>query len=146
MGIVLLLGAILALIATSLQRDAPQLPTGQTSILAASTNCSRRIPETASPASCGQVHAFKNEGVMIHYVVLFTVIGALPAALLSGNRRRSSHLDFDALLQPPIFRAVARPTSKPTVSNFEGGSMKAVILAAGRERGFVPPTASTQSA
>lgn len=78
MGVALLLGAILALIATALQRRRATTPDRPNEYLGRfyhllekdSANCVSRIVR--------RVQAFQKRGVMIYYVLLFTVIGALP--------------------------------------------------------------------
>jgi phosphatidylglycerophosphate synthase len=78
MGVVLLVGAILALIATSLQRRRATAPDRPNEYLGRfyellekdSGNCVSRVVR--------QVQAFQKRGVVIYYVVLFAVIGALP--------------------------------------------------------------------
>jgi phosphatidylglycerophosphate synthase len=82
MGAVLLVGAILALIATSLQRrrattsDRPNEYLGRFYQLLEkdSANWISRVVR--------QVQAFQKRGVVIFYVVLFTIIGALPVLFL----------------------------------------------------------------
>jgi phosphatidylglycerophosphate synthase len=78
MGIALLVGAILALIATSLQRrrvtsaDRPNEYLGRFYQLL-ETDSGNWISRVVR-----RVQAFQRRGVLIHYIVLFTVIGALP--------------------------------------------------------------------
>jgi phosphatidylglycerophosphate synthase len=82
MGIALLAGTILALIVTSLGRrraTAPDLPNEYLGRF-------YRLLETDSANWISrvvrQVQAFQKRGVMIHYIVLFTVFGGLPLLFL----------------------------------------------------------------
>jgi len=78
MGIVLLVGAILALIATSLQRRRATSPDRPNEYLGRFYQLLDKDSGNWISRVVRQVQAFQRRGVMIHYVVLFTVIGALP--------------------------------------------------------------------
>jgi phosphatidylglycerophosphate synthase len=77
-GIVLLLGAILALIATSLQRRRATTPDRPNEYLGRFYELLEKDSGNRISRVVRQVHAFEKRGVIIHYVVLFTLIGALP--------------------------------------------------------------------
>lgn len=77
-GVVLVVGAALALIATSLQRRRAATPDRPQEYLG---NFYRLLEEDSGnwiSRVVRQVQAFQKRGVVIHYIVLFTVIGALP--------------------------------------------------------------------
>ena len=78
MGIALLVGAILALIATSLQRRRATSPDRPNEYLGRFYQLLEKDSGNWISRVVRQVQAFQRRGVMIHYIVLFTIIGALP--------------------------------------------------------------------
>jgi len=82
MGLLLLAGSILALVVTSLQRrrattaDRPNEYLGRMYTLL-DRDSGNWISRTAR-----QLQAFIRRGILVHYVVIFTVIGALPLLFL----------------------------------------------------------------
>jgi len=78
MGIALLVGAILALIATSLQRRRATNPDQPNEYLGRFYQLLEKDSGNWISRVVRQVQAFQRRGVMIHYIVLFTAIGALP--------------------------------------------------------------------
>jgi phosphatidylglycerophosphate synthase len=78
MGATLLVGTALALIVTTLQRKRAASADRPTEYLG---NLYRKLEQDSSnwiSRRVRQVQAFQRRGIMVHYVVLFTVIGALP--------------------------------------------------------------------
>jgi phosphatidylglycerophosphate synthase len=78
MGIVLLVGAILALITTSLQRRRATRPDRPNEYLGRFYQLLEQDSGNWISRVVRQVQAFQKRGVVIHYIVLFTIIGALP--------------------------------------------------------------------
>jgi phosphatidylglycerophosphate synthase len=78
MGATLLVGAILALIATSLQRRRATSPDRPNEYLGRFYQLLEQDSGNWISRAVRQVQAFQKRGVVIHYVVLFTIIGALP--------------------------------------------------------------------
>jgi hypothetical protein len=78
MGIVLLVGAILALIATSLQRRRATRPDRPNEYLGRFYQLLEQDSGNWISRVVRQVQAFQKRGVVIHYIMLFTIIGALP--------------------------------------------------------------------
>lgn len=77
-GIALFLGAILALIATSLQRGRATTADRPNEYLGRFYELLEKDSGNRISRVVRQIQAFQRRGIMIHYVVLFTVIGALP--------------------------------------------------------------------
>jgi phosphatidylglycerophosphate synthase len=78
MGIALLVGSIVALIATSLQRRRATTPDRPNEYLGRFYELLEKDSGNRISQVVRQVQAFQKRGVAIHYVVLFAVIGALP--------------------------------------------------------------------
>ncbi len=78
MGVALVVGAILALIVTSLGRRRATAPDRPQEYLGRFYNLLEKDSANWISRCVRQVQAFQKRGVMIHYVLLFTVIGALP--------------------------------------------------------------------
>jgi phosphatidylglycerophosphate synthase len=78
MGIALLLGAILALITTSLQRRRATTPDRPNEYLGRFYELLEKDSGNRISRIVRQVQAFQKRGVLIYYVFLFTVMGALP--------------------------------------------------------------------
>jgi len=119
MGILLLLGAVLALVATSLQRlrattaDRPNEYLGRMYQLLDkdSGNWVSRVVR--------QLQAFVRRGILVHYVVIFTVIGALP--LLFALATVGAHLTWILTLyfNRRFFAQTFRAGSTPTVNTMK---------------------------
>lgn len=78
MGIALLVGAILALIATSLQRRRATAPDRPNEYLGRFYQLLEKDSGNRISRIVRRVQAFQKRGVMIFYIFLFTVMGALP--------------------------------------------------------------------
>ena len=119
MGIALLIGSVLALITTSFQRrrattrDRPHEYLGRFYHLLEmdSGNWISRVVR--------QVQAFQRRGVLIHYIVVFTVIGALPLVFLLATL--GAHLTWIMTLyfNRRFFPQSSRSEVKPTVSKLK---------------------------
>ena len=78
MGIVLLMGAVLALVTTTLQRRRATSPDRPNEYLGRIYQMLEKDSGNWISRVVRQVQGFQRRGIMIHYIVLFTVIGALP--------------------------------------------------------------------
>jgi phosphatidylglycerophosphate synthase len=82
MGLALLVGAVLALITTSLQRRRATAPDRPNEYLGRFYQLLEKDSGNWISRVVRQVQAFQRRGILIHYIVLFTVIGALPLVFL----------------------------------------------------------------
>jgi phosphatidylglycerophosphate synthase len=82
MGIALLIGTILALITTTLQRKRATTPDRPNEYLGHFYQLLEKDSGNWVSRVVRQVQAFQRRGILIHYIVLFTVIGALPLVFL----------------------------------------------------------------
>jgi phosphatidylglycerophosphate synthase len=82
MGIALLIGLVLALIVTSLQRRRATSPDRPNEYLGRFYQLLEKDSGNWISRVVRQVQAFQRRGILIHYIVLFTVIGALPLVFL----------------------------------------------------------------
>jgi phosphatidylglycerophosphate synthase len=82
MGIALLIGSVLALIATSLQRRRATSPDRPNEYLGRFYQLREKDSKNWISRVVRQVQAFERRGILIHYIVLFTAIGALPLVFL----------------------------------------------------------------
>jgi len=80
--IALLIGSILALIATSLQRRRATTPNRPNEYLGRFYQLLEKDSGNWISRVVRQVQAFQRRGILIHYIVIFTVIGALPLVFL----------------------------------------------------------------
>jgi hypothetical protein len=75
MGIALLIGLVLALIATSFQRRRATTPDRPNEYLGRFYQLLEKDSGNWISRVVRQVQAFQRRGVLIHYIVIFTVIG-----------------------------------------------------------------------
>jgi phosphatidylglycerophosphate synthase len=78
MGIVLLAGSIFALVATALQRRLATAADRPNEYLGRMYQLLDKDSENWISRVVRQLQAFVRRGIMVHYIVIFTVIGALP--------------------------------------------------------------------
>jgi phosphatidylglycerophosphate synthase len=78
MGLLLLLGAVLALVATSLQRRRATTADRPNEYLGRMYQLLDKDSGNWISRCVRQLQAFVRRGILVHYVVIFTVIGALP--------------------------------------------------------------------
>jgi phosphatidylglycerophosphate synthase len=119
MGIALLVGAILALIATSLQRRRATRPDRPNEYLGRFYQLLEKDSGNWISRVVRQVQAFQRRGVMIHYIVLFTIIGALPVLFFLATV--GAHLTWIVILYFNR-RFFARPDeggAQPEVNTFK---------------------------
>jgi phosphatidylglycerophosphate synthase len=82
MGIALLIGSVLALIATSLQRRRATAPDRPNEYLGRFYQLLEKDSSNWISRVVRQVQAFQRRGILIHYIVLFTILGLLPLVFL----------------------------------------------------------------
>jgi phosphatidylglycerophosphate synthase len=78
MGLALLVGAVLALVTTSLQRRRATSPDRPNEYLGRIYQLLEKDSGNWISRVVRQVQGFQRRGILIHYIVIFTVIGALP--------------------------------------------------------------------
>lgn len=81
-GVALLIGSILALIATSLQRRRATAPDRPNEYLGHFYQLLEKDSENLISRVVRQVQAFQRRGILIHYIVIFTILGLLPLVIL----------------------------------------------------------------
>ena len=96
MGIALLIGAVLALITTSLQRRRATAPDRPNEYLGRFYQLLEKDSGNWISRVVRKVQAFQRRGILIHYIVLFTVIGALPLVFLLTTL--GAHLTWISIL------------------------------------------------
>ena len=82
MGIALLLGAVLALITTSLQRRRATTPDKPNEYLGRMYRLLEKDSNNWISRVVRQVQGFQRRGILIHYIVIFTILGLLPLVFL----------------------------------------------------------------
>lgn len=120
MGIALLLGAMLALIATSLQRRRATAPDKPNEYLGRMYLLLEKDSGNWISRVVRQVQGFQRRGILIHYIVIFTVIDALPLAFLLASL--GAHLTW--ILTLYFNRRFFSTSSRPeiTLSKFKEAS------------------------
>src|SRR5580658_8322019 len=119
MGIALLVGAILALIATFLQRRRATSPDRPNEYLGRFYQVLEKDSGNRISRVVRQVQAFQKRGVVIHYIVLFTIVGALP--LLFVLATLGAHLTWILTLyfNRRFFAQPGERRAKPNVNTFK---------------------------
>jgi phosphatidylglycerophosphate synthase len=119
MGIVLLIGSVLALVTTSLQRRRATTPDRPNEYLGHFYELLEK--DSGNWISCvvRQVQGFQRRGILVYYVLLFTVVGALP--LLFFLATLGAHLTWILTLyfNRRFFRHSSRSELKPTANKFK---------------------------
>jgi phosphatidylglycerophosphate synthase len=118
MGIALLIGSVLALIATSLQRRRSTTPDRPNEYLGRFYQLLEKDSGNWISRVVRQVQGFQRRGILIYYIVLFTVVGALP--LLFVLATLGAHLTWILTLyfNRRFFSRLSSPV-KPTVSKLK---------------------------
>jgi phosphatidylglycerophosphate synthase len=118
-GIALLVGAILALIATSLQRRRATSPDRPNEYLGRFYQLLEKDSGNWISRVVRQVQHLQRRGVMIHYIVLFTVIGALPVLFFLATV--GAHLTWIVILyfNRRFFAQPAEGGAQPKVNTFK---------------------------
>jgi len=119
MGIALLIGSVLALIATSLQRRRATNPDRPHDYLGRIYQLLEKDSRNWISRVVRQVQGFQRRGILIHYIVLFTLIGALPLVFVLATL--GAHLTWILTLyfNRRFFSQSSRSEAKPTVSTLE---------------------------
>jgi len=82
MGLALLIGAVLALVATSLQRRRATTPDKPNEYLGRIYQLLEKDSGNWISRVVRQVQGFQRRGILIHYIVIFTILGLLPLVFL----------------------------------------------------------------
>ena len=118
MGVALLVGAALALITTSLQRRRATTPDRPNEYLSRFYQLLEKDSGNWISRVVRQVQAFQRRGILIHYIVLFTILGLVPLifllATLGANLTWILTLYFDRR-----FFTRSRTDVKPTARTFK---------------------------
>ena len=116
MGIALLVGAVLALIATSLQRRRATTPDKPNEYLGRMYRLLEKDSGNWISLVVRQVQGFQRRGILIHYIVIFTVIDAIPLVFLLATL--GAHLTWVLTLyfNRRFFSHSSGSVLKPTVS------------------------------
>ena len=119
MGIALLVGAVLALIATSLQRRRATSPDRPNEYLGRFYQLLEKDSGNWISRVVRQVQHLQRRGVVIHYIVLFTIIGALPVLFFLATI--GAHLTWIGTLyfNRRFFAQRAEHRAQPKVNKFK---------------------------
>ena len=119
MGIALLVGAILALTTTSLQRRRATSPDRPNEYLGRFYQLLENDSGNWISRVVRRVQAFQKRGVVIHYIVLFTIVGALPVLFVLATL--GAHLTWILTLyfNRRFFAHGEERTAKPNVNNLK---------------------------
>jgi len=121
-GVALLIGAALAVITTSLQRRRATTPDRPQEYLSNFYQSLEKDTGNWISRVVRQVQAFQKRGVVIHYVVLFTIIGALPVLFLLATL--GAHLTWILTLyfNRRFFSQPVQSKTKPNVNTLKEAS------------------------
>ena len=119
MGIALLIGAVLALVATTLQRRRATTPDRPNEYLGRFYQLLEKDSGNWISRVVRQVQGFQRRGIMIHYIVLFALINALPVVFVLATL--GAHLTWILTLyfNRRFFSLSARSETKPTLSELK---------------------------
>ena len=117
MGIALLVGAILALITTSLQRKRATTPNRPNEYLGNFYQLLEKDSGNWISRVVRQVQGFQRRPILIHYILLFTMLGLLPLIFFLANL--GTHLTWIlTLYYNRRFFTQSRTDVKPTISTY----------------------------
>lgn len=121
-GFTLLMGTVLAVVTTSLQRCRATTPDRPQEYLGKFYNLLEKDSGNWISRVVRQVQAFQKRGVVIHYIVLFTVIGALPLLFLLATF--GAHLTWIMTLyfNRRFFSQPVQSKTKPNVNTLKEAS------------------------
>ena len=119
MGVALLVGAILALIATSVQRRRATNPDRPNEYLGRFYQLLEKDSGNWISRVVRQVQAFQRRGVMIHYIVLFTIIGALPVLFFLATVGAHVTWILTLYFSRRFFAQPAESGAQPKVNTFK---------------------------
>jgi phosphatidylglycerophosphate synthase len=118
MGIALLVGAVLALVTTTLQRKRATTPDRPNEYLGNFYRLLEKDSGNWISRVVRQVQGFQRRGILIHYIVLFTILGLLPLIFLLATV--GAHLTWILTLYfNRRFFMRSQTDVKPTVSTFK---------------------------
>jgi phosphatidylglycerophosphate synthase len=117
-GIALVVGAVLALITTTLQRKRATTPDRPNEYLGRFYELLEKDSGNWISRIVRQVQAFQRRGILIHYIVLFAILGLLPLIFLLATL--GSHLTWILTLYfNRRFFMRSQTDVKPNVSKFK---------------------------
>jgi phosphatidylglycerophosphate synthase len=117
-GIALVVGAVLALITTTLQRKRATTPDRPNEYLGRFYELLEKDSENWISRIVRQVQAFQRRGILIHYIVLFTILGLLPLIFLLATL--GAHLTWILTLYfNRRFFMRSQTDVKPNISKFK---------------------------
>ena len=121
-GFALLIGAVIAVITTSLQRRRATTPDRPQEYLGKFYELLEKDSGNWISRVVRQIQAFQKRGVVIHYIVLFTVMGALPLLFLLATL--GAHLTWILTLyfNRRFFSQPVQSETKPNVNTLEEAS------------------------
>jgi phosphatidylglycerophosphate synthase len=119
MGIALLIGTVLALIATSLQRRRATTPDRPNEYLGRFYQLLEKDSGNWISRVVRQVQGFQRRGILIHYIVLFTVVGALPLVFFLATLGAHVTWILTLYFNRRFFSHSSRSEVKPTVSKLK---------------------------
>ena len=119
MGIALLVGAILALVTTTLQRRRATTPERPNEYLGRIYELLEKDSGNWISRVVRQVQGFQRRGIMIHYIVLFALLNALPLVFVLATL--GAHLTWILTLyfNRRFFLHSSRSVMKPTANKFK---------------------------
>jgi phosphatidylglycerophosphate synthase len=119
MGIALLVGTVLSLITTSLQRRRATAPDKPNEYLGRMYRLLEKDSGNWISRMVRQVQGFQRRGILIHYIVIFTVIDALPLVFLLATL--GAHLTWILTMyfNRRFFSHSSGAALKPTVSKLK---------------------------
>jgi len=118
LGIALLIGAVLALVTTTLQRKRATTPDRPNEYLGTFYRLLEQDSKNWISRVVREVQAFQRRGILIHYIVLFTILGLLP--LVFALATLGAHLTWILTLYfNRRFFMRSRTDVKPTVNTFK---------------------------
>jgi len=119
MGIALLIGAVLALVTTTLQRRRATAPDRPNEYLGRIYELLEKDSGNWISRVVRQVQGFQRRGIMIHYIVLFALLNALPLVFVLATL--AAHLTWILTLyfNRRFFSHSSRSVMKPTANKFK---------------------------
>lgn len=118
MGILLLVGAILALVTTSLQRRRATTADRPNEYLGRMYQLLDRDSSNWISRCVRQLQAFVRRGILVHYILLFTIIGALPLIFVLATLGANLTWILTLYFNRRFFGQSARRLAKENVNTF----------------------------
>ena len=116
-GVVLLAGAVLALVTTSLQRRRATSPDRPNEYLARFYQLLEKDSANWVSRMVRHVQCFQRRGILIHYIVIFTILGLLPLVVLLATIGANVTWILTLYFNRKFFSTSSRST--PTLNRFK---------------------------